>query len=72
MIAYVIFIDAPGFEITKKNHCDGEIFEHSFRLTVIFFVISNPNGIKNSHCTKSKAEDTTKSKVLSIVLDMTT
>ena len=21
-----------GFEITKKNHCDGEIFEHSFRL----------------------------------------
>ena len=21
-----------GLEITKKNHCDGDIFEHSFRL----------------------------------------
>ena len=22
----------PGFKITKKNHCDVYIFEHSFRL----------------------------------------
>ena len=42
-----------GLEITKKNHCDGDIFEHSFRLQNLklchisssqwcFIVISNP------------------------------
>ena len=32
----VFFGDIPvrysGFGITMKNHCDGDIFEHSFRL----------------------------------------
>ena len=43
-----------GFEITKKNHCDRDIFEHNFRLWSLklcsnislsqwfFIVISNP------------------------------
>ena len=26
------FAVTTGFEITKKNHCDGDIYEHSFRL----------------------------------------
>ena len=26
------FVLFAGFEITKKNHCGGDIFEHSFRL----------------------------------------
>ena len=25
-------IGKSGFEITKENHCDGDIFEHNFRL----------------------------------------
>ena len=29
--AYFLFVFA-GFEITMKNHCDGDIFGHSFRL----------------------------------------
>ena len=24
--------ESTGFEITKKNHCDRDIFDHSFRL----------------------------------------
>ena len=27
-----IMYTLTGFEITKKNHCDRDIFEHSFRL----------------------------------------
>ena len=38
-----------SFQITKKNHCDGDIFEHNFKLKAnispsqwFFIAISNP------------------------------
>ena len=30
--SYVSIYNISGFEITMKNHCYGDIFEHSFRL----------------------------------------
>ena len=31
----IFLLISAGFEITKKNHCDGDIFKHSFRLPVL-------------------------------------